>query len=461
MNKNNTGVVMIKDFAVNDGMLRISWQQIRGRVHQVEPKFASIVDKLAPDDTFPLYLAFYPYGSTDADTVSSLFPDASGNYYRLTDPAAPKDVLKHLGYSKNDTPLGMVLDKELECYIDLKQEGITIPWLIYTPGKIFPFSRILSRKSQRIYAPNGLLSSTAGARSTFMLPNIGSATNHSNLRRDFNVKSPPPKSLYEHWHVFKEIVHSNVHQNDWRCCIMYFGEKWITKIDNDKSWAELKHYLHELAWEQYEYERNRVHYDITFSMIQKRRNLKPNPYLADTARHLFAAALGAAPSYIPATNDQALPVSLLQTVFTESYGLKKYIPTIMHPTHFRFEQDTQPIYYSLQHPSTHVFSPKSREAASTLFEIRELEHIMRIFIEELAKDNALCSDTVIGEIAKRVEFTYFHNKQDRHRIVQPSTNMLALDKRFKHITNKQKKSTARFASDAPFVRGCISITTKR
>lgn len=448
-------------FPANEGMLRTEWRAIREHVRQVEPKFARIVDKLEPDDTFPLYLAFYPYGSTDADTISSLFPDEKGQYYRLTDSTAPREIVKHLGYSKNNTPLGMVLDKELECFIDLRQEGITIPWLIYTPGKIFPFSRVLSHKSQRVYAPNGLLSSTAGARSAFMLPNIGSATNHSNLRRDFNVKSPPPKSLYEHWHVFKEIIHSHVIKTDWHCCIMYFGEKWISKIHNDKTWAELKHYLHELAWEQYEYERNRVQYDITFSMIQKRRNLKPNPYLADTARHLFAAALGAAPSYIPATNDQALPVSVLQKVFVESYGLKKYIPTIMHPTHYRFEKETQPIYYSLQHPSTHVFSPKSREAASTLFEIRELEHIVRIFMEELAKDAALCSDTVIGEVAKKIEFNYFHNKIDRHRIVQPSTQIASIDRRFKYVANKQKDSTARFASDAPFVRGCISIMTKR
>jgi hypothetical protein len=460
MYKYKTGVVKMQAFAFDEGMTRTHWQHIRERVQQVEPKFARIVDKLDPDESHSLYLAFYPYGSTDADTISSLFPAGKGHYYRLTDAAAPKEVVKQLGYSKNNTPLGMVLDKELECFIDLRHEGITLPWLVYTPGKIFPFSRVLSHKSQRIYAPNGLLSSTAGARSAFMLPNIGSATNHSNLRRDFNVKSPPPKSLYEHWHVFKEIVQSEVVKTDWRCCIMYFGEKWITKIHNDKTWAELKHYLHELAWEQYEYERNRVHYDITFSMIQKRRNLKPNPYLADTARHLFAAALGAAPSYIPATNDQALPVSLLQKVFIESYGLKKYIPTMMHPTHYRFEKDTNPIYYSLQHPSTHVFSPKSREAASTLFEIRELEHIIRIFVEELAKDQALCSDTVIGEIAKKIEFNYFHNKSDRHRIVQPSTQIASRDRRFKYVANKQK-SSARFASDAPFVRGCISITTKR
>src|SRR5207249_765396 len=102
----------------------------------------------------------------------------------------------------------------------------------------------------------GLLSSTAGARSAFMLPNIGCTINHTNLQRDFNIQKPPPKSLYEHWYIFKEIVSSKVINSDWRCSVIYFSEKWVSKIHSDKSWYKLKQYLHDLAWTQYEYERN-------------------------------------------------------------------------------------------------------------------------------------------------------------------------------------------------------------
>lgn len=442
------------------GLIKVFWDQIRERVTKIEPMFAKIVDKLTPDKSFPLFIAYYPYGAIDADTQSSLFPDANGRYYRISDSYAPKDIVKHLGYSKNSTPLGMVLENQIECFIDLKNEKITIPWLVYTPGKIFPFEKILNTKNDRIYAPNGLLSSTAGARSVFMLPNIGSAINHTNLQRDFNVQSPPPKSLYEHWFIFKEILNSDIINTDWRCCVMYFSEVWVEKIHNDSAWSDLKHYLHELAWYYYEYERNRVFYDITFSMIQQKRNLKPNPYLTDTAKHLFATAIGAAPGYAPALNDQALPLKSIQKAFVESYGLKKYIPTIMHPLHFVFEKDNFPIYYSLQNPSTRVFSPKSREVSSTLFEIRELEHIMKIFMQELSKENEPCSDTIIGKVARAVNFKYFHNKIDRHRIVQPSSYITTLDTRFNSIDIDSKKDGAVFACDAPFVRGCISISRK-
>lgn len=444
---------------MDDGknLVKLYWHDVRERVAKVEPIFAQIVNELNPDKTFPLYLAYYPYGATDADTQSSLFPKPCGGYFRISDNDAPKDIVKHLGYSVDHTPLGMVLEKELECFIDLKKENITLPWLIYKPGAIFPFSRILNKKSNHNYTPNGLLSSTAGARSAFMLPNIGSAINHSNLQRDFNIRQSAPKSLYDHWHVFKEIVNSDIINTDWRCCVMYFSEKWLTKIYSDSSWSKLKHYLHELGWHNYEYERNRIYYDITYSIIQRRRNLKPNPYLADTAKHLFATASGSVPGYTPAIDDSALPLDILQKIYIESYGLKKYLPTIMQTKHFDFERDISPIYYSLQHPSTHEFSPKSREISSTLVELRELEHIMRIYTDELSSDNALCSDTVIGTIAKNIKFDYFHNKVDRHKIVRSSKEIIRTDQRFNSMNPKVKKSEAQFASDAPFVRGCISI----
>lgn len=448
---------MTTDIDDGRGLVKVCWDDIRERVAKVEPAFAAHVNKLSPDKSFPIYLAYYPYGAVEADTESTLFPKYDGGFYRLTDADAPKDVCKNLGYSLDSGPLGMVLNKQLELFIDMKNEGITIPWLIYKPGMFFPFSTVLSIKNHRVYAPNGILSSTAGARSVFMLPNIGCAINHSNLQRDLNIKSSTPKSLYEHWHIFKEIADTS---SDWRCCVMYFSEKWVKNLHFNSMWIELKQYMHELAWKHYEYERNRVYYDMTFSMIQKKRNLKPNPYLADTARHLFATAMGAAPGFVPALDDDALPLSDIQKAYAESYNLKKYLPTIMRPTHFICENDNTPIYYSLQNPTTHIFSPKSREVTNTLYELRELENIMRVFIEELSREGAPCSDTILGEIAKNVEFNYYHSKPDRYRVVKMTDEILKFDSRFSSIHKRFKKPKAAFSGDAPFLRGCVSIKKK-
>lgn len=442
------------------GLVKVCWADVRDRVAKVEPTFTKLVDELSPDKSFPLYLAYYPYGDLIGDTQTPFIPKAEGGHYRLSDPNVPKDVIKNLGYGKDSAPLTMMLNKKFELFIDLKEEGITIPRAVYAPGTLFPFTRVLSRKKKRIYAANGILTGTSGARSVFMLPNIGCATQHLNLQRDFNVQSPPPKSLYEHWSIFKEIVNSGVIDCNWRSCVIYFSRKWLDFVETDKAWLPLKLYLHELAWCFFEYDLNSFCYDIIFSIIQKKRNLKPNPYLADTARHLFTTAIGAAPGYVPSCDDSALPLEILQSAFVEIYGLKKYLPTILQPTHFNYENDEYPIYYSLQNPSTHVFSPKSREVSSTLFEMREVEHIMRIFVDELAKENGMCSDTIMCEIANGVKFNYFHNKIDRHHIVQQSSMIPSLDKRFNFTSLKHRVSGAKFASDAPFVRGCISIAAK-
>lgn len=448
----------IKD-APKKGLVKISWENIRSEVQKIEPKFTKLVDKLTPDDSFPIYIAYYPYGAIEADTKSSLFPKPDGSFFRLTDADAPRDIVKNLGYSISSAPLGMVLDKQLELFIDLKQEQITIPWLVYTPGMFFPYSAILSVKHARNYAPNGLLSSTAGARSVFMLPNIGSSTNHYNLQKELGVMASTPKSLYNHWEIFKEITNGKLN-SPWRCSVLYFSEKWINKLHNDKAWIELKQYLHELAWKHYEYEKNRVFYEMTFSRIQKRRNLKPNPYLADTARHLFATALGAAPGYIPALDEQALPLRDIQKAYVHSYKLKKYLPTVMVPSHYIFETNSSPVYYSLQNPSTYVFSPKSREVTNILFEIRELENILRVFVEELSKSDSECSDTILGQIAKEIKFSYYHSKSDRFDVVKTTKDILKQDNRFLEIDKKLKIKNAIFSSDATFLRGCISISKK-
>jgi len=69
--------------------------------------------------------------------------------------------------------------------------------------------------------------------------------------------------------------------------------------------------------------------------------------------------------YVPACTSEALPLDILQKVFVESYGLKKYIPTIMQPAHFYFEMINYP-FYSLQNPS-HMHFLQNQENSRVLY----------------------------------------------------------------------------------------------
>lgn len=451
---------MITTVDEKKGLVKVYWQDVRHRVALVEPTFTKIVDALNPDKNFPLFLAYYRFGETKGDTHSAYIPDLAGISHKLTDSNLPKEIIQHLGYGRFTSPLGMSLEKCFELFVDLPDMHLITPWTIYSPGEFFPLTRILGKKINHVYAPNSVLTVSSGARSIFMLPNIGCSTHHINLQRDLKIQHPAPRSFYDHWHIFKEICDSPIVQSDWRSCMMYFSENWINKMFSDPSWLKLKNYLLELAWHRFEYERNRIYYDIAFSVIQKKRNLKPDPYLADTARHLFSIAAGAAPGYIPASNDDALPVKIIEDAYVNSYGLKKYFPVIFQPYHFNFEQDSFPIYYSYKNPSTYIFSPKSRADASTIFAMHELEHIMRTCQYELSKNDNICSDTIIGKISRAVNFRYFHNEYDRHHILEPSYKIEEADHRFKLIQGRLSLPKAKFAADAPFVRGCISINSK-
>lgn len=360
------------------------WKDIRKRVALVDPIFTNFVDELNPGKEYPLYLAYYDYGMCVGDTISAILPSADGSYYRLSAPDTPDEVKKHLGYGLGACPFAVVLEKTLEYFIDLQDKNVTVPWCISRPGFFFPLSRILSRHNSRIYSPNGLLKSTAGARSTFMLANIGSEDHHLKLRSHYNVRTKAPKKLYHHFQIFKEIANRKIlnidNEERWKACVLYFSEAWISSLLNDITWMKVRLHLHEIGWKRSEYERGHIQYDVIASLIQRQRGLKPNPYIADTACHLFALAIGAMPGYAPAINEDSLPLKLLQKAYTESYGLDKYIPCIMEPTEFQFEQNGLPVYYSLKYPSTLIFSPKAVREPTVLHELQELEHIEKILV---------------------------------------------------------------------------------
>lgn len=442
----------------SESIKKCYWQDIREVVNNIDPKFTKLVDALSPGKKFPLYIAKYQYGDLIADTKRFFLPKPDGSGVAdVADSIFPDDIRRNLQFGSDSMPFGMVLDKKIEYYIDLPEEHIVSPNRMFGPGRFFPLGRILNFECNRRYSANSVLIATAGARSAFMLPSIGCVNHHNHLQNDYQVRASAAKSMYDHWPIFKEITKSRISHCDWHASLLLFSDSWEEKLYHDKAWQELRLYLYRLGWEDSEYYRNNIYYDVAFSGIQQKRNLRPNPYLVDTARYLFATATGAVPGYRPAIDEAALPVSLVQKAFVESYGLKKYTPIIMEPDYFYFE-DSNPVYYSLQNPSTPIFAPKSRQVTNTLFELRELAHIMNIFVDEFSREHAMCSESIIGEISTKVDFTYYHNKQDRHKIISPSSEIVEFDPNF--IQSKNVLSQATFCSDAKFLRGCIGIKKK-
>lgn len=430
---------------------KLTWTDARERVAKVNLELADIIDELEPSNKFPIYIASYPYGSHIVEEGRFYLPRGDGKLAGISDSKFSDEIKADLGYADEGIPVGVILDRSMELFV--KSSTRFFPWKLYSEGALFGLWRGLDVTPS--YHPILLFNVSAGARTIFMLPNIGDATLHKNLKRDFNIHAPSPKTLLEQWNVFKEITqHPNLNCQ-WSTQLLLFSKKWLTKMQEDKAWSQLSRFFLNYSWQQTGYWRNQIFYDFAFSCAQANRNLKPNPYLADTAKHLLTMGLGAAPGFGVAVNDAAAPYKLLQKIYLESYGLKKYSPTIMHPIHFSTAFPHKAIYYSLQLPSAYEFSPKSRQLSSTLHDLSELKHIITVYLEELAKGKLKIEQTPMANLVNNAQFDYFHNKKDRHEEIRLTSEMPNEDPALLKCDVEEEQKD--FADAGTFVRGCVRI----
>src|SRR3990167_6297061 len=434
------------------GVVRTQWQDVALKVQSADPQFTVLVNKLSPGTDFPVYLIYLPYGMLKGDTESSYLPLSDGKYCKLSDDYLPKEIKDDLGYGKNSSPLGMILENQIEYFIEI--EGETIPYDIAGPGRIFNKSIFLNKKSLRNYSSNALLSASAGCRTGFLLPSINSYSNIMKLSAGINVKISPPKKIADHWDVFKKIMSSEVIQSSWRVCLLYFSEKWVQALSHDPAWLELKAYISEVDLVLQQYDSNSIGYEIFYSYVQKNYNLKvTNPYITHTAIHLIKIALGVMPGYIPATAEQSLPLSVIQNTFCDFYDIDQ-LPTVMIPHKFMFETERFPIYYSLQYPTMPGFSIKKNTRISANNEIDALDYILPCFIDSMKDPNSLLRDTVFDHLAEKICFSYFHNAPYGNNKINHSDQLQNIDDRF--IFNSEKLNK-KFCHEGKFLRGCVKI----
>ncbi len=440
---------------------KVSWKDVRDSIFKVNPWFAEKVDQLQPDDTFPLYVASFPYGSLIGDAKSQFIPTSEGSYYRLNSPDAPKDIIKHLGYGKDSSPLGLILDKTIEFFVDAPERKVTIPKKIVRPGEFLNFSRILSIKKLPTYkpfAPNGLLKATAGARTTFSLPYLTCNASFIKLERDIGELTKIPESQYDHFQLFSDIARSNPGKETWELKLLYFSEKWIENILNNKTWADVKSYIFQKAWDDTNYIRNQYFFDVSFSIMKEQENAKQNHYIYDTARHIFDIAVGAFPGLSPAVSSDMLPLDKIQKYITQSYGLKKYIPTIITPNYFSLEEK-YPVYYSMHYPTLRLFSPKtSTNKKSVLSDIQDLSRALSKFSKRIRNENSIWNGTILQDAAEKLNFKFIHTSPRNGVVITSPKEIIRLDPRFSNPSIEKMGPDLTPSLDGNFFRGCVGLT---
>lgn len=429
---------------------QVYWTDIRETIAEINPVFFKLVDALSPGQKYPMYLVPYAYNDLVAGGEGIVLPTKAGNYVRLREAKQTLPTLfKDLDYDSNNNPLGLFIDKSFECSLNACHDQIhkNFPISIHAAGTFFNMRHIANTGCQTKYMPNDMLFISAGAKSNFMIPKISCGVMHSRIQKTYNLTQTAPHSYYDHTEVFQQIVNSTHHKKSWQALVLYFSAPWIKSINNNPEWQSLKDYFYKIASKQSEYAVNSEYYNHIYRVANKRNNLKSNLLIYETARHLFEIALGVKLGFAPATNEDLLPLSLIQDVYTECYKLD-YSPLIAVPAYYSY-LEPKPVYYSLQHPSLCSFSPKARSASTLLSDLIALIDVVQKYQRDFSLPIRECKKTVLESVSKGIVFNFYHPAADIDSCINKPDNILTQDVRF--------KGGLKFPVNASFFKGCIAI----
>ncbi|MCK4870165.1 MAG: hypothetical protein KAS93_03555 [Gammaproteobacteria bacterium] len=439
-------------------IVELSWDKARQELLGLNDELVRIIDEISPGRQFSLFKIKYTYGSEVVQKGQFQLPDSFGHLRQIGDSNIPESLQNKLSYNFGSNPVGVVLNKSAELYINLDDR--IIPFAIIPPGKVFGTWKILDDGISHC-PPRFSWDLTAGARTIFMLPKISKEVKHLKLCHDYLLASDKPASLLDHHKIFTEIASYPELKDVWSMDFLFFSGKWFEKIhSNDRRWDKFKQYLLSSSWKATEFWRNKFIWDLMYTRIQNRQGIKPSAYVSDLVKHLFTLSLGVLPGFVPAVDDSLAPVSLIQKAYIESYRLDDYIPVIMHPAHFHANLPQQRLYYSMAMPTAMELAPKSNERFSMLEYLFHTKSLLNKYLNEIHAGELGIGATPMCDIPSRVKFDYYHAdvKEQKYREIVNSEEILGVDKVFASPVKGFEKNTVPPIKSS-FFKGCVMLSS--
>ncbi len=434
----------------NSGLEQLAWHQVRQEVHAVNPELATIIDDISPGDDLPLFKAIYPYGSNILKRGVLQLHNSFNELVPWDSPTISSFVQKSLGYNFGTNPVSLLLAKTVEIFFVFDNKTIPLYGLM-PPGSVFSTWKVLSVAPS--HGPAFLWNMTAGARSIVMLPPIAERAAHTKLCKQLRMNISKPETLLSQWQVFKEVINSDYSETHWSTEILLFGGQWFEHLLDDR-FSHFQRYLYYKAWEGSNHFRHQFIWDLIFSLAQQQKHIKFDPYIINTVEHLLMISIGVMPGFGPAVNDNAAPVSKLQAVYREIYGLKKYAPIMFHLQQFDMNQADQHVYYSLGYPTTMRFSPRNTKITTRLNDLTSIKLAMQKYLQALSSSDYNIAHTQLSKLPQLVDYEYYHNTENNYNI-KPCQDILNNDKILKTLVDDE----GRLATNSPFLQGSIQLLT--
>ena len=436
---------------INPMITQHSWDEVRDEVVAANPSLAASVDELDPTSKYPLYSVKYPYGAKILDKGAFYLPDEQGISRPITDPTTPKTLLDDLAYNGLSNPVSVILKNTAELFLEFN--GRIVPFFLVRAGHVLGTWGVLDR--QMTHHPRMIWDMTAGARSIFMLPKISDYVAHTRLKREQGIQGQVPRRLNDHFGIFRELANHSSVGEPWEMKVLYFGKAWFEQI-NDPAWQPFFYYLLNQAWQGSAFQRNQQFYQLIYSIIQERRKIPANAYIADIVRHLFSVAAGHGCCFEPAADETCGPIARIQDVYVNgAYRLKRYVPTIMVPGTVRPGDDEQILYFSSAYPTNLTFSPKSNKRPSLITEVNALRAMVNEYVDALSNQSLAEATLGLEQIASTVQFSFFHEDPKQYEGILSSDTIPQRDPRFCRALISHQNNE--FPNLAEFVRGCTGI----
>jgi hypothetical protein len=428
-------------------IIKTNWSEVKENVKHCNKRFFELIENINPDNSMPLYLAKYDYGKTIGAKNNFFIPNENSGESCLGLGHLPNYIEKDLGYGKDSSPLGLIIDNY--CEWSYEESGKSFPFAVQGEGIIFN-QQILFQEEQSV--ENNTISLHSGAKSIFMLPNIGCQIHHKKIKLALGIETEVPKEHSDHYNLFREIIYKTGHYKEWKSSILFFSDIWVYEIINNPRWLPVKFYFSENLRKRYSSDLYNSFYNDLFMTTVSVNKHRPTPYLMDTAKYIFNIIMGKGIGYIPAQNSKLFPIDLIQEIYHDIYQLS-YIPTIMVPS--TFSQNTNYVYYSLQQPSKKINTFKIRMNNSTYQELVMLKKILRSYLNEFTSADSKCFGSDLYKFCQNINLSFYHNKPtDPNDQILHTKDISVADAHFLNA----KFDKADVSNDAKFFRGCLSIS---
>lgn len=434
-------------------MKELAWgnKALRKELAGVNSKLAQSIDDISPNEDYKIYEAVYDFGNEIIKDGRLFIPSKNGKLVPLNSAEVSSTLQEQLGYNLGTNPVSVILSGSAEIFMAINSHTIPLYGLI-PPGKILSTWKVLSTFPSM--GPAFLWDMTAGARSCFMLSKISKEIAYNKLVKEFGLIADKPSGILDHWKIFKEIANHPSLGKPWKTKILFFSKKWFDHI-HDKAFLPFKNCLFDAAWEGSNFWRHQFIWNLAFSLIEKKLNLKTPPYIEKNIKHLLSVGVGALPAYAPSIDDIAGPMERLKQVFSQVYGLS-YQPIIMQPCHFSMHEDRS-VYYSLQYPNTIEFSIKSRADSSKVTDLVQTKNLLNKHLSNLITNDLHIESTPFYDLPSLVEYSYFHTEYASYQGIRNPKEIYLEDKYFQIPIDQGQL----FPYSSAFLRGCVRVSKKK